>query len=192
MPTIREVLEQNLTRPHQLNAALDENNEILALACAGSGKSRTLAFRIARLLASGADPKSIVAFTFTEKAAESIKLRVVTALRAASLPDTSLGAMYIGTIHSYCQSALGQMDARYRQFDVLDENRLKLYLISRYGELGLHRLSARGRYFEIIRKVSDAWKTMNDELVAVGDVSQADAVLGGILAALGNNLDRDQ
>jgi DNA helicase II / ATP-dependent DNA helicase PcrA len=193
MPTIREILEQNLTRPHQQDAALDENNRILTLACAGSGKSRTLAFRIARLLASGEDPKGIVAFTFTDKAAESIKLRVAMALRASGIPDTALGAMYIGTIHSYCQNILGQMDARYRQFDVLDENRFKLYLISRYGELGLQHLRPRARgYFDVIRKVSDCWKIMNDELLTVTALSQADPELGGILGTLGQNLNRDQ
>ena len=130
MPTIDEVLQDNLA-PDQLNAASDTSAEVLTLACAGSGKSRTLAFRIARLVAQGVSPDSIVAFTFTEKAAESIKLRVSQALTAAGLSPTVLGAMYIGTIHSYCQNILGEMDATYRQFDVLDDNRLKLYLISR-------------------------------------------------------------
>src|SRR5438552_18418062 len=124
---IGTILDAELT-PAQRAAATDASAEVLAIACAGSGKSRTLAFRIARLIAEGVDPKGIVAFTFTEKAAESIKLRVASALKAVGIPETVLGAMYIGTIHSYCQNLLGAMDARYRQFDVLDENRLKLYL----------------------------------------------------------------
>ena len=45
--------------------------------------------------------------------------------------------MYIGTIHAYCQRILGDIDPTYRQYDVLDENRLKLYLISRYPRLEL-------------------------------------------------------
>src|SRR5258707_3765669 len=93
--------------PGQLNAATDGSSEILTLACAGSGKSRTLAYRIAWLIANrGADPSGIVAFTFTEKAADSIKMRVADALRSNQLAINLLGRMYIGTIHSYCQHLL--------------------------------------------------------------------------------------
>jgi DNA helicase-2/ATP-dependent DNA helicase PcrA len=96
------ILGRELT-PEQRRAVEDPSREILALACAGSGKSKTLAFRIARLIAEGADPKGLVAFTFTEKAADSIKLRVSQALGAVGLDPLKLGAMYIGTIHSYCR-----------------------------------------------------------------------------------------
>lgn len=84
-----------------------------------------------------------MAFTFAEKAAESIKRRVARALSAGGIDARVMGAMYIGTIHAYCQRLLGEMDATYRQYDVLDENRLKLYLISRYAQLGLAGLRSR-------------------------------------------------
>jgi DNA helicase II / ATP-dependent DNA helicase PcrA len=76
---IEQVLRNELT-PEQYAAAVDPAREVLCLACAGSGKSRTLAYRIARLLAEGEPPEGIVAFTFTDKAAESIKRRVSQAL----------------------------------------------------------------------------------------------------------------
>lgn len=174
---------------------VDPTPEILALACAGSGKSRTLAFRIARLVVDGEEPGGIVAFTFTEKAADSIKLRVSQALAAVGLDPLILGRMYIGTIHAYCQTVLGQMDARYRQFDVLDENRLKLYLISRYPQLGLGRLrDQRGRpaYFEVIRQASDAWSVLNDEMLDLTSVVAQDPVLGGVLGEISRQLARDQ
>lgn len=139
MPDIDQILDENLT-PRQRDAAKDPAREVLCLACAGSGKSRTLAFRIARLVAEGEDPSGIVAFTFTDKAAESIKRQVAKALSAAGLDPMILGAMYIGTIHSYCNIILGEMNAIYRQFEVLDENRLKLFLISRYYDLNLNQL----------------------------------------------------
>ena len=76
---ITEILKSNLT-PEQYSAVIDESKNILCLACAGSGKSRTLAYKIAYLVSRGVNPESIVAFTFTEKAAESIKRRVAEAL----------------------------------------------------------------------------------------------------------------
>src|SRR5437773_5090634 len=106
--SIDAILRDQLT-DEQYAAATDPVDEVLTLACAGSGKSRTLAFRIARLLAQGEDPKSIVAFTFTEKAAESIKLRVAQALARVAIDSTAVGAMYLGTIHSFCQLVLGEM-----------------------------------------------------------------------------------
>ena len=200
MPDINQVIRANLT-PEQQSAALDVAKEVLTLACAGSGKSRTLAFRIARLLAEGNPPDSIVAFTFTDKAAESIKRRVSEALTSAGLDPTLMGAMYIGTIHSYCQYILGCMDATYRQFDVLDENRLKLYLISRYGSLGLQNFRQRakgagpskpGQYFDTIKQISDAWKTANDELIDLQDAVIEDPQLGKLLIRLRDLLKIDQ
>jgi DNA helicase II / ATP-dependent DNA helicase PcrA len=191
---IDAVLRQELTQ-QQYDAAIDPAREVLCLACAGSGKSRTLAYRIARLIGEGAAPSSIVAFTFTEKAAESIKRRVSSALSRVGLQPELLGAMYVGTIHSYCQSILGQIDARYRQFDVLDDNRLKLYLISRYAQLNIQpfRQRARGNsYFDAIKQVANAWKVMNDELITVTAVRQHDVPLGDLLDELGTALERDQ
>jgi len=192
---IDEVLAANLT-PAQRDAAVDRTAEVLALACAGSGKSRTLAYRIAYLLANGVDASGIVAFTFTEKAAEQIKRSIAKALRSAGLAPTLLGAMYVGTIHSYCQHILGAIDAAYRQFEVLDGNRLTLYLVSRYPSLGLNELRNRGvarrSYFDTIRKTADAWSTMNDEMVDLADVSRHDAALGRILTQLRDRLAADR
>ena len=192
--SIDQVLRQELT-PDQYEAAVDPAQEVLCLACAGSGKSTTLAYRIARLLAEGEQPNEIVAFTFTEKAAESIKRRVSEALEVAGLNPIIIGAMYIGTIHAYCQHILGYINPIYRQYDVLDENRLKLYLISRYPQLGLKYFNRRpggNRYFERIRQVSDAWTTANDELMDFDSVSAEDPDLGDLLVRIQDGLKRDQ
>ncbi len=178
----------------QYNAVIDDTNEILCLACAGSGKSRTLSFRIARLIHEGAKPESIIAFTFTEKAAESIKRRVASALEKAELPVALVGAMYIGTIHAFCQNLLGSMNAKYRQYEVLDENRLKLFLLSRYYELELNTLQAsrNARMFQTIAEVSNAWKMANDEMLSLDEIEQEDAPLGSCLKNINNRLNSDQ
>lgn len=130
-----------------------------------------------------------------EKAAESIKRRVSQALLTAGLDPTMMGAMYIGTIHSYCQHVLGDMDATYRQYDVLDENRLKLYLISRFTQLGLWSFRSRARnrsYFDTIKQVSETWKTANDELLDFNAVATEDPDLGALLVRLRDGFRADQ
>ena len=92
--TTEEILHLNLT-DEQYAAVIDDSRNILCLACAGSGKSRTLAYKIAYLISQGEEPESIIAFTFTEKAAESIKRRVAEALRKFGLSENIVGAMFI-------------------------------------------------------------------------------------------------
>ncbi|MDH4617378.1 ATP-dependent DNA helicase [Brevibacillus sp. AY1] len=190
---LKQVLSENLTYNQQA-AVLDDNENILCLACAGSGKSRTLAFRIAYLIATGCPPQSIVAFTFTDKAAESIKRRVADALLKFSLPVSLVGAMYIGTIHSYCQYLLGKVDAKYRQYEVLDENRFKLYLLSRYYTLGLNGIQneRNARMFSTIKEVADAWSTANDEALSLEDIENEDGTLGRLLKTIYQSLHRDK
>jgi DNA helicase-2/ATP-dependent DNA helicase PcrA len=60
-----------------------KDTHIQIIACAGSGKTETLALRVAHLLAQGVEPESIVAFTFTEKAAAELKQRILDRSRSA-------------------------------------------------------------------------------------------------------------
>ena len=138
-----------------------------------------------------------MAFTFTEKAADSIKLRVADALHETGISPTVVGAMYIGTIHAYCQYLLASMDARYRQFDVLDDNGLTLFLVSRYGALGIATLrdawsgdTGRAGYFRTIDAVATAWKTANEEMLDLDDIVAAEPQLGEVLVNMRDALDR--
>jgi len=185
--TTTEILRANLT-DEQYNAVVDESRHILCLACAGSGKSRTLAYKIAYLVSKDEKPERIVAFTFTEKAAESIKRRVAEALRKFELPENYIGAMFIGTLDSFCQKLLGDINAKYRQYDILDRNGLILFLMSRFREIGLKH--GEGRYFkENILPIADAWQTMNNENIDLVAIERYDVTLFNRLAKLGETLD---
>lgn len=195
---IDQILRRELT-PQQYSAAVAPEQEVRALASAGSGKSRVLAYRTARLLASGEPADSIVAFTFTRKAAESIKSRVADALLRSGQDPLLVGAMYIGTIHEWCKGVMGDIDARYRQFDVLDDMGLRLYLISRYGRLAIHEVRdtkptkngyPRG-YFETLDKMAGAWQMMNDELLDPVQVVASAPELAQSLERMREELEKD-
>lgn len=187
--TTDEILRNNLTED-QYNAVINSERHILCLACAGSGKSRTLAYKIAYLVSKGASPDSIIAFTFTEKAAESIKRRVAEALRKFGLPENYIGAMFIGTLDAFCQKLLGDIDAKYRQYEILDRNGLILFLMSRFRQIGLRY--GQGRYFkETILPLADAWQTMNNEGIELDAIQKYDSELYTCLSRLGETLDND-
>lgn len=185
--TTEEILRSNLT-DNQYKAVIDEKRHILCLACAGSGKSRTLAYKIAYLISQGKSPESIIAFTFTEKAAESIKRRVAEALHKFGFSENKIGAMFIGTLDSFCQKLLGDINARYRQYDILDQNRLILYVMSRLNKLGL---SSGTGYFARIKELTEAWQTLNNENIPLDSIEKYDADLYGKLKNLSTMLDAD-
>jgi len=80
----------------QSKAVYPETGTMLVCAGAGSGKTRIIIARIAYLISQGVPPETIIAVTFTNKAAREMKDRL-----HALLP-TSHALPYIGTFHSFC------------------------------------------------------------------------------------------
>ena len=86
--------------PAQYEAAVTHQGPLLVLAGAGSGKTRTLVFRVARMVEAGIDPASILLMTFTRRAAQEMLQRVETLL--GSRCDLVTG----GTFHSFANTIL--------------------------------------------------------------------------------------
>lgn len=84
----------------QYRAVMHTNGAALVVAGAGTGKTRTLTYRVARLVESGISPQSILLLTFTRKAAAEI-LR-----RAGAILDGRCSQVSGGTFHSFASSEL--------------------------------------------------------------------------------------
>src|SRR5437868_10241216 len=105
--------------PEQRRAVLHDDGHLLIVAGAGSGKTRTLACRVARLLAGGAHPERILLLTFSRRAAREMLTR------AAQLAEAE-GARRVwgGTFHSVANRLLRQHGAAVglrSGFTVLDQ-----------------------------------------------------------------------
>lgn len=109
----------------QREAVAAPRSNLLVLAGAGSGKTRVLVHRIARLMSvENCSPYSIMAVTFTNKAAAEMRHRI------GQLMGTSRGGMWVGTFHGLAHRLLRahHMDANLPQdFQILDsEDQLRL------------------------------------------------------------------
>jgi len=86
--------------PSQLEAVNFIKGPLLVIAGAGSGKTRTLTYRVARLVEEGISPNAILLLTFTRKAAQEMLKR------AARLLDNRCRNVAGGTFHSFAFSVL--------------------------------------------------------------------------------------
>jgi DNA helicase-2/ATP-dependent DNA helicase PcrA len=80
--------------PEQLAVVMHPGGPMLVLAGAGSGKTRTVVYRVARLLEDGSDPNSILLLTFTNRASREMLSRV------GLLLGRDAGRVMGGTFHS--------------------------------------------------------------------------------------------
>ncbi len=167
--------------PQQIEAVRTLEGPLLVIAGAGSGKTRTLVYRVARLVESGIDPGSILLLTFTRKAAGEM-LR-----RAAAILDERCAKVSGGTFHSFANEILrkyaGLLGYR-NNFTILDQTDSEDVVNLVRAELGFHQ---KGRNFpkkkalhDIISKARNKFRghelrIKNYELGNVGPNSQKSA-----------------
>ncbi|HCD53296.1 MAG TPA: ATP-dependent helicase [Balneolaceae bacterium] len=92
----------DLLNNRQVEAVFHDKGPLLVIAGAGTGKTRTLVYRVARLIESGVHPSEILLLTFTRRAANEM------IQRASSLLDDRCKQVKGGTFHYYCSQILHQ------------------------------------------------------------------------------------
>lgn len=162
------------------SAVAHRGGHVQIIAAAGSGKTEVVSQRVASLLADGEPAESIVAFTFTEKAAAELKERIrqrVTTRIGPSATD-QLGRLYVGTIHGYCFRLLQTHVPQYETYTPLDPNQLTNLLYREQRHLHLKELHPSGKLFKGIKAFQESIDVVENELLEVellpdGDFKEA-------------------
>ncbi|MGA1150127.1 MAG: ATP-dependent helicase [Flavobacteriaceae bacterium] len=118
----------------QLEPVLHKEGPLIVIAGAGSGKTRVLTYRIAHLMASGVDSFSILALTFSNKAAREMKSRI-----AELVGESEAKNLWMGTFHSIFARLLRQeadklgFPQNFTIYDTQDSDRLIASIIKEMG-----------------------------------------------------------
>jgi len=156
---------EKVLNKQQLEAVMSIEGAVLVIAGAGSGKTRTLVYRVARLIELGIPPHSILLLTFTRKAAEEMLER------ASSLQDERCRFVSGGTFHSFANRIL----RRYSEllgfkngFSLLDRADTEDIISSIIQELGFSKKSRRfpkkGTVADIISKCANTQSSVEEVL----------------------------
>jgi DNA helicase-2/ATP-dependent DNA helicase PcrA len=131
---------QAVLNPAQFKAVMTLEGSVLVIAGAGSGKTRTLVYRVARLVETGISPESILLLTFTRKAsAEMLD-------RAARLSSDGCKRVSGGTFHSLAHRVLRRHANSLgydTNFTILDRADMEEVIQSLVGEMEIDRGSVR-------------------------------------------------
>ena len=130
---------------------------LLVIAGAGTGKTTVLIRRIANLVLGGhARPDEILALTYTDNAAAEMRERA-----RDELGDKAKG-LQVATFHAYCNNLLIRNG---RQFGVLDDFDLWIYLRKRLRELNLKHFVIPANVGKFLHDLLDFMRRCQDELV---------------------------
>ena len=144
---VRDEAWLSLLNPKQREAVIHGSAPPLILAGAGSGKTRVITYRIAQFLKLGIDPQSILAVTFTNKAAKEMKER------ACQLQPKAELAM-IRTFHSFCAWYLrhhAKLAGLNPHFSIYDEDDSLQLLKSIQPKLNQNSLRQKARGISLLK-----------------------------------------
>jgi len=132
----RSIDYEKVLNPPQLEAVMNLEGPLLVVAGAGSGKTRTLVYRVARLVETGVPPEGILLLTFTRKAAGEMLER------AAGLVDENCRRVSGGTFHSLAHRVLrshAHLLGFERTFTILDRSDMEMVIQSLVREIRVDR-----------------------------------------------------
>ncbi len=156
----------------QLEAINHKYGNLKIIACAGSGKTTVMSERIAKLVYEGEDRNKIVAFTYTEKAAASLKYNIRESLSRWCPDSPYLGSMYIGTIHSFAFQKLRDIVPKYRSYEVLDEIKRIIWTSKNYSGLGIKTIKIDHRYFDAISRFLKTVDVIRDNEISLSELDK--------------------
>lgn len=144
--------------PRQREAIEHVRGPMLVIAGAGTGKTTVLTRRIARLVQQGqARPDEILALTYTDNAAREMQERV-----RAEIRGTDVSRLQVTTFHAYCNNLLIRCG---KQFGVLDDKDLWIYLRKRLRELNLKYFVRAANVSKFLDDLLEFMRRCQDELV---------------------------
>lgn len=153
--------------PEQLAVVKNGDGPCVVLAGAGSGKTRTIVYRVAWLLEHGVAPDRVLLLTFTNKAAGEMMTRIGELLGTA-LPFGS-GGVWGGTFHSVANRILRAFAAQIGftpSFSILDEDDAKSLMKTTMRELGFTPAGKRFPSPSVVRELLsyslNAMKTLEE------------------------------
>ena len=129
-----------------------KDTSLLIVAGAGTGKTCVLVEKIINLLENGLEEQNILALTFTNKAADEMKNRIVTRLHRAHTP-------FIGTFHAFCVTLLrayGESIGIKKKFTIADSDDTKRIVKNILKEKDVQSVAPR-----VIRHIIGSLKTTN-------------------------------
>jgi len=154
---------EQVLNPSQLDAVMTLEGPVLVIAGAGSGKTRTLVYRVARLVETGVPPEDILLLTFTRKAAQEMLDR------ACSLSDARCRFVSGGTFHSLALRVLrthAELISFSNSFTILDRSDMEEVIGSLVPELqmpkGVPRFPKRGTLANILSKAANLQKPVDE------------------------------
>ncbi|MGI9016230.1 MAG: UvrD-helicase domain-containing protein [Euzebya sp.] len=181
--------------PQQREAVLHEGGPLLVVAGAGSGKTRVLTHRIARLIAQGVHPYEILAITFTNKAAGEMKDRVgrlvgddlvgIQRDQNGKPQRRRWGGMWVQTFHSACARLLRSEAPRLgynSHFSIYDSGDSRRVITAVIKELGFDtkKIPVRAAHHEISKAKNDLidFETFGETAMTWWDNQVADVYKG--------------
>ncbi|MDG2307382.1 MAG: ATP-dependent helicase [Candidatus Binatia bacterium] len=153
----------------QHRAATTLDGPVLVVAGAGSGKTRTLTYRVARLVEGGVPARSILLLTFTRRAASEMLRRA-----EGLLPGGELGAVTGGTFHSFSNTVLRRYGGLFgwpEKFTILDRSDSEDTLQLVRTRLGLDR---KERRFPRKSTLARIFSTATNKGVTIEDLVETD------------------
>ncbi|MDA7990358.1 MAG: ATP-dependent helicase, partial [Gammaproteobacteria bacterium] len=165
------VANKIILSPEQEAAIRHSRGHLRIIACPGSGKTETVSRRVAKLVKSGVEPSTIVAFTFTVKAADELKGRIRGILETECREKSDVGDMYVGTIDSFCLYMLKKISPKYKNFEVLDDARRYAFLDRWYFKIGLPDIQGDESKSRTISKFQNSIDMVLTEGIDTSDIS---------------------